>query len=113
MHIYEQGIATGQADATLCNNAGIVYFSSGMVDKAISAFNTAVRMNPHYSEAWSNLGSSYGQAGQLDQAIGYFERAVKEDPRNKQAWYFLGVTWRNKGNEALAQQYLSQAEAIK
>jgi tetratricopeptide (TPR) repeat protein len=52
----------------------------GQVDKAIAAYNQAIRINPEYANAYNNLGSALLSKGDLDAAIAAFREAIRIDP---------------------------------
>ena len=46
-----------------------VYASLGELDKACKMFESALRVDPHYSEAVTCLAQLYSQKGRLDDGI--------------------------------------------
>jgi len=47
----------------------VAYASNSQWDRAITEYQTALRLKPDYSEAHNNLGIAYESRGQFDKAI--------------------------------------------
>ena len=64
------------------------------LDRATSEVNTALRLNPNFALAYSNLGSIHNYSGRPLEAIPVFERAMRLDPAFKaQNLHFLGIAY--------------------
>ncbi len=62
------------------------------LDRATSEVNIALRLNPNFAVAYSNLGSIHNYSGRPLEAIPMFERAIRLDPAFKgQNLHFLGI----------------------
>jgi adenylate cyclase len=62
------------------------------LDRATSEVNTALRLNPNFALAYSNLGSIHNYSGRPLEAIPVLERAMLLDPAfNGQNLHFLGI----------------------
>jgi adenylate cyclase len=62
------------------------------LDRATSEVNTALRLNPNFALAYSNLGSIHNYSGRPLEAIPVLERAIRLDPAFRpQNLHFLGV----------------------
>ena len=62
------------------------------LDRATSEVNTALRLNPNFALAYSNLGSIHNYSGRPLEAIPVLERAMRLDPAFKaQNLHFLGI----------------------
>src|SRR5215467_10921305 len=55
---------------------GVVYHSQGRFSDAEEAFETALRLNPRYTEAALNLSVTYNDRGKYDRAREVYTRAV-------------------------------------
>jgi Flp pilus assembly protein TadD len=95
------------------NNLGYLYADRGELDKAISHFETALRIrsrkpDPHYSVGSAfvhvNLADALGRKGQPDEAMVHYEEAIKLQPNYADAYYNRGVILFAKGriDEAMA-----------
>ena len=58
-------------------------------DSAINYFEEAIRLNPHFSEAYNNLGNTKKRVGKIDEAINCFEKAIQLKENNIQAYFNL------------------------
>ncbi|MCU0661783.1 MAG: tetratricopeptide repeat protein [Myxococcota bacterium] len=54
--------------ADVMNMLGVIYHDKGQVARAQSYFESALRINPNYTEAALNLAVTYNEQGQYDQA---------------------------------------------
>src|SRR5438876_6784972 len=95
------------------NNLGYLCVDRGELDKAISHFETALRIrstkrDPHYSVGSAfmqiNLADALGRKGQADEAMVHYEEAIKLQPNYADAYY-------NRGNALFAEGYIDEAMA--
>ena len=70
---------------------------SGHCELAITYFLQAVKLDPNFADAQSNLGSCYGRLGRYRDALAALEAAVAIDPGHKQAIQSLGQARRALG----------------
>ncbi|XP_021896004.1 tetratricopeptide repeat domain-containing protein PYG7, chloroplastic [Carica papaya] len=71
--------------AQVYNALGVTYVRDGKIDKGISQFETAVKLQPGYVTAWNNLGDAYEKKKDLKSALKAFEEVLLFDPNNKVA----------------------------
>jgi len=95
------------------NNLGYLCVDRGELDKAISHFETALKIrsgksDPHYSVASAfvqmNLADALARKGQSDQAMVHYEEAIRLQPNYADAYY-------NRGNLLFAQGRIGEAIA--
>ena len=67
------------------NALGVSYLREDKLEKGISQFAKAVKMQPGYVTAWNNLGDAYEKNKDLEAALQAFEEALLLDPNNKVA----------------------------
>lgn len=67
------------------NALGVSYVLDGKLDKAISQFETAVKLQPGYVTSWNNLGDAYEKKKDFKSALKAFEEVLLFDPNNKVA----------------------------
>lgn len=67
------------------NALGVSYVRDNKLDKAITQFETAVKLQPGYVTAWNNLGDAYEKRKDLRAALKAFEEVLLFDPNNKVA----------------------------
>src|SRR5436189_184313 len=95
------------------NNLGYLCVERGEPDKAISHFETALRIrsskrDPHYSVGSAfvqmNLADALGRKGQPDEAMVHYEEAIKLQPNYADAYF-------NRGNILFAEGRIDEAMA--
>lgn len=57
----------------------------GVLDEAIENFNTAIKADPDFADAYSNLGLAYKMKGLLNEARQEFEKALQLSPEHNDA----------------------------
>lgn len=67
------------------NALGVSYVLDGKLDKGITQFETAVKLQPGYVTAWNNLGDAYEKKKEFKSALKAFEEVLLFDPNNKVA----------------------------
>lgn len=77
---------------------GTLYQQEGLLDKAISALETAIKFMPQDAEAHYNLGNIYFDQKQLIPAQTQFKQAIKANPNFAKAHYNLGSVLKSLGN---------------
>ncbi len=77
---------------------------AGKLDEAIVAYRDAIRIEPGFAEAYSNLGNALQERGRLDQAIAAYKQALRLSPHLAVAHFNLGSALRQSGalEEAIA-----------
>jgi tetratricopeptide (TPR) repeat protein len=95
------------------NNLGYLCVDRGELDKAISHFESALRirstkLNPHYNVGSAfvemNLADALGRKEQPDEAMVHYEEAIKLQPSYADAYY-------NRGNILFAEGHIDEALA--
>ena len=67
--------------AALCNATAAHGFElDDHLDEAIVHLREALRINPNYADAWTNLGNAYFQTGRFGEAANAFQRALLIKP---------------------------------
>ncbi|GAA0162441.1 hypothetical protein Leryth_001990 [Lithospermum erythrorhizon] len=69
--------------AQVYNALGVSYVRDGKLEKGISQFETAVKLQPGYVTAWNNLGDAYEEKKEYKSALKAFEEVLLFDPNNK------------------------------
>lgn len=64
---------------------GVTYVLDGKVEKGITQFENAVKLQPGYVTAWNNLGDAYEKTNDFKSALKAFEEVMLFDPNNKVA----------------------------
>jgi tetratricopeptide (TPR) repeat protein len=82
---------------------GSIYSLSGRPERALAAFDAAVRMAPRSAQAHFNRGFALKQLGRLDEAVAAYRTALAIDPRMVEAHHNMAVALNETGrlDEAL------------
>lgn len=110
--IYMTNLSKLQTLGCLFNNFGVVYMDTGQFDKALTALDRAVRINPSLSEARANMGNIYMQQGQYDQAIEQFHAALEINPNDPKTHFNMGGAYLEAGQYAHAETHLKETLAL-
>jgi tetratricopeptide (TPR) repeat protein len=76
---------------------GTFCIETGRLDEAIEALKEAVRLDPNFANAHTNLGASYKQLGRNEEAIEALKEAVRSNPAHPGAYFILGDTYYRLG----------------
>ena len=74
-------------DATAWLSLGNAYRESGQINKAIEAYQQAIRIDPEYANAWYDLGMAYKYSGQTSQVMDVYKRLKTLDPTLADQFY--------------------------
>jgi tetratricopeptide (TPR) repeat protein len=86
------------ADAASYVKFGMASGASGDLDKAISAFNQAIKIDPNYAPAYYNRSLAHSLQNKTDEGILDCDEAIKIDPSYKEAYYQRGSLKGQKGD---------------
>ena len=76
---------------------GVAHAGKGEYDRAIRAYDQALRLDPNYVEAYCGRGSAYWSTRKYDRAIQDFNQALQLAPYCVRAYYGRGVVYASKG----------------
>jgi len=96
-------------NATTYYNEGVQLLKAKQVDAAIEKFNSAIRMNPQYSEAYRYLGLAYGQKNLWQEASDVLQKAIEYKPDDLLSLKNLGVAYLRQKQFSEAEQTLLKA----
>ena len=98
------------ADAAIrqCSHAGIedrfalpwsikadAHYRLREYDKANVFYETALKIDPNDSVAWSHIGNMFAFEGKQEEAMKAYDRALEIDPRNAEAWNNKGAVYQS------------------
>ena len=93
----QQGHRSLRQGAESYNALGTLYYQQGDMDKAIQAFENALKRSPHHKTAKKNLHQLFRQKAfnalkrsAFDEATTYFEKAIRLDPENATTYRIMG-----------------------
>lgn len=95
--IYEQLLASGQADAQVCANLAALHQIAGRAAESIPLLEQAIFLQPAYPEALLNLGNALQTTGRSEDAIRAFRQAIALNPALPEAHTGLGVALQAQG----------------
>ena len=75
---------------------------AGRLKQAVANYQAAVRADPNYTEAYSELGTAMFGLGRFKQATRPFRQALRDNPGYHQGWYNLAYALRKSGRNAKA-----------
>ncbi len=91
-------------DTEIWNSLGVAYAGLGEVEKAIPAYEEALRLDKDYPSAWTNLGTSYLMLFQktrdetlAEKAVACYHRSLALDPLNAASYNGLGGAYKISG----------------
>jgi len=97
MSHYQLAVARNPTYVEALCYIGVIYKNSGELRLSIEYYERALRANPNFSIAQSNLsiamtdmGTAVKNEGRLEEGISYYKRALHHHSRYPAAWYNLG-----------------------
>ena len=74
--------------------------------KASKKYERAVKIDPSYAEAYSNLGYCYRKQGLFKKAVKTYKKAISLDPNLAEAHAYIGEAYPEMGKFDLAEKHL-------
>jgi protein O-mannosyl-transferase len=97
---------------TAYSNRGISWSELGQMDKAITDFTEAIRIDPKSRDAYASRGNAYGSLGQWNEEIADCSKALEIDPKCATAFCNRGIAYCNTAQWDKAITDLTAAIAI-
>jgi predicted TPR repeat methyltransferase len=95
------------------NNLGLLHFTRGELDPAVTAYQRALTLRPRYVEALNNLGIARARQQQMDDAVRCFQDALAIQPDYVEALRNLGNAWLLQGKPADAVECYRKALGVR
>lgn len=109
----QRGNELKPADAADYYLIGTAYGKVGHnLGQAIEYLKKAIEMNPKAELYYEDLGVAYGLNGQFDEAIAISQKLIALNPKYPAGYMNMSVSYRNKGNIALADEYLRKYKEV-
>ena len=105
-----QAIAADPAEASWCNNQGVVLLSQGRAAEAESALRQAIALRPQYGRALVNLATALQLQGQTREAESLCRQALQLDATDAAAHIQLGNALEAQGQASQAQACYYKAD---
>lgn len=88
---------------------GLECEQTGAIQEAISAYQSAVGLDPTSAGAWLNLGTIFFNARQFAKAEAHYGRALETDPKYALAHFNIANLYDERGNHELALRHYHEA----
>tara|TARA_B100000886_G_scaffold334888_1_gene291101 strand:- start:533 stop:2509 length:1977 start_codon:yes stop_codon:yes gene_type:complete len=75
---------------------GSINYELKKYEKAINNFESIIKIDSHFSDAYYNLGIIFKNISQIDKSIDNFEKCIKINPKKFEAYNNLGNVYRDK-----------------
>jgi spermidine synthase len=98
--------------AGMYNVLGVASATDGRLDEAITAFSTALALEPDNARAHWHLGAAFASQNRRDEALEHLQRSVQLDPENGSAQHDLGVILALAGRWDDAARHLERSLAL-
>ncbi len=109
-----QALTQKYSDAFIIwNILGAAAAQTGLLNKAIAAFQRVITIKPGYAEAYNNMGNVLKDQGKLDEAIEAFNKALSLKPDYVEAYNNMGNALQDQGKLDEAIEAFNKALAIK
>lgn len=95
---YKHGKKSEQLKVEELYKQGVSLATAKHYDKAVEAFDMALKIDPEYENAYWGRGVARAMQGRLDQAITDYDKALELNSCHAWAYYNRGCAWRDKGN---------------
>ncbi len=110
---YASELSDSQLAAHGFFSIGCLLWEGGKTEKALSAYDTAIRLQPDYAEVYNNRGNIKNGLGSHDTALDDYDEAIRLNPNFAQAYSNRGSTKFRLGKHAAALADLNDAILLK
>lgn len=104
----QEGLKHDRQNPYLLNYQGLYALRRGDYEGAVSAFGSALRLKPDWSQALNNLGLAYFHLGRFPEAQRIYRDLIRLDPEDLEAKINLATILARSGNVAEAESLLLQ-----
>jgi tetratricopeptide (TPR) repeat protein len=80
------------------NNLGVVYYTQGKLEEAVTEYQQALGINPNYADAHNSLGAAHSAQGKLAEAIAEYTEAIRINHNHADAHSVLGAAYAGQGS---------------
>ncbi len=88
---YASELSDGELAAHAFFAIGCLLWEGGKAEKALSAYDTAIRLQPDYAEVYNNRGNIKNELGAQDAALADYNAAISLNPHFTEAYYNRAV----------------------
>jgi tetratricopeptide (TPR) repeat protein/2-polyprenyl-3-methyl-5-hydroxy-6-metoxy-1,4-benzoquinol methylase len=97
---------------TLLNILGAALHTQGHYQGAVDAYDAAIKLNPDFSDAYSNRGAALKGLGLLREAVASYDKAIELKPNDAEAYNNRGNALKDLGSLDLAVESYDKAIRI-
>jgi tetratricopeptide (TPR) repeat protein len=110
---YDRALKLKPNSTEVYYDRGLFYQESGELEKAIADYNSILKIDPAYSDAYYNLGYiEVNYRKNYQKAIEFFSKALERNQYYAEAFYNRGYCYEMTGNKQKARQDYLSALAI-
>jgi lipoprotein NlpI len=80
------------------HNRAVAYLEKGDLDRAVTDYSEAIRIDPEDANALNGRGAAYRATGDLDRAGADYNEAIRLDPKSGQAFVGRGDVFSSRGD---------------
>ncbi|MDE0467298.1 MAG: tetratricopeptide repeat protein [Candidatus Poribacteria bacterium] len=88
---YASELSDGELAAHAFFSIGCLLREGGKAEKALSAYDTAIRLQPDYAAVYNNRGNIKNELGSRDAALDDYDTAIRLNPHFVEAYHNRGV----------------------
>ena len=88
---YASELSENELAAHAFFSIGCLFWEGGKAEKALDAYDTAIRLQPDYAEVYNNRGNIKNGLGCPDDAVADYDTAIRLNPHFAEAYYNRGV----------------------
>ncbi len=94
-------------------NRGLYFQNKGEVGKAVADYNSILKIDPNYSDAYFNLGYINSvMSANYKEAIKFYSEAIRTNDQYAEAFFNRGVCYEKLGDKAAAQKDFTSTLSI-
>lgn len=107
--LWESALHNGSQSYRTWVNLGKAYHEQNKVDKARSAYETALRLDDRHGDVYNNMAVLLHQSGRVDEAIGWYQQALQRYPDMDEIYQNLADAHAQLGDHDAAVQVYQDA----
>ena len=88
---YASELSDSELAAHAFFSIGCLLWEGGKAEKALSAYDTAIQLQPDYAEVYNNRGNIKNELGSRDAALDDYDTAIRLNPHFPEAYHNRGV----------------------
>jgi cytochrome c-type biogenesis protein CcmH/NrfG len=98
----EKMVASNPANVQAAVQLGDEYLDAGQFQKAVTAYQNALKLDPRNANVFTDMGAAYRKLGQTKECVAAFRQALDVDPTHALALFNLGLVLRDDAKDDAA-----------